>query len=377
MKILVLNYEFPPVGGGGGRACADICKALAARGHDVKVVTAHAPGLPRREWLDGYEVRRVLTGRRSRFRASFPAMAAYLVTAFLPARRLIRSWKPDILHAHFAVPTGVLANALAGATGIPYVLTVHLGDVPGGVPQKTDHWFRMIYRFTPPIWKNAAAVAAVSAFTRDLAQAHYPVPIEVIPNGVELPPDWDPDLCVHDPVKLIFAGRFQPQKNLPFLIDALAERQDLNWHCTLVGDGPQREDLRAQIARHGMEARFSFPGWVTPEEVWDLLGSSDALVMPSLSEGLPVVGVQALAQGLALFVNAAGGFVDLVDDGVNGRICPVHKPECYVQALGDLADPVRLAAMKEASLKKSGAYDIAVVAQSYESLFESVRREHA
>jgi len=375
LRILVLNYEFPPVGGGGGRACADLCKALAARGHDLKVLTAYAPGLRKTERIDGYEVRRVETGRRSRFRASFPAMAAYLAAAFFPALKLIRTWKPDVVHAHFAVPTGVLALALHRVTRVPYVLTVHLGDVPGGVPQKTDRWFRMIFPFTPPIWKNAAAVAAVSAFTRDLAQAHYPVPIEVIPNGVELPPDWAPDLGVHDPVELIFAGRFQPQKNLPFLIDALAERQDLAWHCTLVGDGPQREDLRTQIARHGMESRFTIPGWVTPEEVWDLLGNSDALVMPSLSEGLPVVGVQALAQGLALFVNAAGGFVDLVDDGVNGRICPIEKPECYVQALGDLADPARLTEMKRASLKKSGAYDIAVIAQSYESFFESVRRE--
>jgi len=377
LKILVLNYEFPPVGGGGGRACADICKALAARGHSLKVITSLVPGLKKQEQIDGYEVIRIFTGRRSRFRASFPAMAAFIAAAFVPARRLIRTWEPDILHAHFAVPTGVLANALHRATGIPYVLTAHLGDVPGGVPQKTDRWFRMIYPLTPPIWEHAAAIAAVSAFTRDLARAHYAVPIEVIPNGVERPLDGGVDLAVHDPVQLIFAGRFQPQKNLLFLIDALAEWQDLDWRCTLVGDGPLREDIKAQIARHGMESRFSLPGWVTPEEVWSLLGGSDVLVMPSLSEGLPVVGVQALAQGLAFFVNAAGGFVDLVEDGVNGRICPIEEPACYVNALGDIADPVRLAAMKRASLKKSSAYDIRVVAEKYEELFVSVSHEHA
>lgn len=372
MKILVLNYEFPPVGGGGGRACADICKALAARGHTIKVITSLAPGLEKRERIDGYEVVRVFTGRRSRFRASFPAMAAFLAAAYLPARRLIRSWKPDLLHAHFAVPTGALANALHRATGVPYVLTAHLGDVPGGVPQKTDRWFRLIYPFTPPIWENAAAIAAVSAFTRDLALAHYAVPIEVIPNGVERPENDVVDLAVHDPVQLIFAGRFQPQKNLLFLIDALAEHQDLDWRCTLVGDGPQRDAIYTRIAAAGMTDRFTMPGWVTPEEVWSLLGRSDALVMPSLSEGLPVVGVQALAQGLAMLVNAAGGLVDLVEDGVNGRICPVEQPDCYINALQTLGNREQLLAMKKASLDLARAYDIRTVAERYEDLFRRV-----
>ena len=377
LKILVLNYEFPPVGGGGGRACADICKALAARGHAVKVLTSTVPGLESKESVDGYQVLRVFTGRRSRFRASFPAMAAYLVAGYGPARRLIRTWQPDVLHAHFAVPTGVLAHALYTTTGVPYVLTAHLGDVPGGVPQKTDRWFRLVYPFTHGVWADAAAVAAVSEYTRSLAREHYPVPIKVIPNGVELPDGWSPNLDVHDPVQLIFAGRFQPQKNLPFLIEALAQHKDLSWHCTLVGDGPQRGEVEALIMSHGMQSRFTLPGWVTPEDVWSLLGKSDVLVMPSLSEGLPVVGVQALAQGLAMFVNAAGGFVDLVEDGVNGRVCPVEDPDCYVQALSELADPVRLAAMRQSSFEKSRAYDIDVVAHQYETLFESVRHEYA
>lgn len=370
MRILVLNYEFPPVGGGGGRACADLCKALAVRGHDLKVLTANAPGLQKTERIDGYEVRRVSTGRRSRFRASFPAMAAYIAAASFPALKLIRAWKPDVIHAHFAVPTGVLALALNRVTRVPYVLTAHLGDVPGGVPQKTDRWFRMVFPFTPPIWKRAAAVAAVSAFTRDLAREHYPVQIEVIPNGVEIPTDRSMNLDVHEPVALIFAGRFQPQKNLPFLIEALALQRDLDWHCTLVGDGPFREQIEASIRKHQLEDRFSLPGWVTSDEVWDLLGRSDALVMPSLSEGLPVVGVQALAQGLAMFVNAAGGFVDLVEDGVNGRICPVDNPACYMQALRDLGDRDALRAMKAASLEKAAAYDLAIVAADYEALFD-------
>jgi len=64
------------------------------------------------------------------------------------------------------------------------VLTVHLGDVPKGVPDKTDRWFRWVYPFTPPIWQGAARVTAVSEYTRRLALTYYPVSPQVIPMAL-------------------------------------------------------------------------------------------------------------------------------------------------------------------------------------------------
>ena len=66
---------------------------------------------------------------------------------------------------------------------VPYVLTAHLGDIPGASPEKTKKWFQYIQPFTPPIWKNAARVIAVSEFSRTMALKSYNVPIDVIPNG--------------------------------------------------------------------------------------------------------------------------------------------------------------------------------------------------
>jgi L-malate glycosyltransferase len=372
MKILVLNYEYPPLGGGGGRACADLCHALAQRGHSLKVITAMASGLERREELDGYLVIRTASGRRSHFRASFPAMLGYLIGAFIPALREIRKWQPDLIHVHFAVPTGILALLLSWITGKPYVLTAHLGDVPGGVPQKTGKWFRVVYPFTPPIWKNARRIAAVSDYTRSLALKHYDVPIEVIPNGVQLPASGSfvEETQISTPPRLIFAGRFQPQKNLPFLLDALASVSDLDWNCEMVGDGPQRAMLEEKALSLGIGQRLRFHGWISSDEVWNLLGKSDLLVMPSLSEGLPVVGVQALGQGLAFAANRAGGLIDLVKDGKNGRLCDVGDEVCYQMALRwCLEDTDRLLKLKKASREHAANFDIKAIAQSYEKVF--------
>jgi glycosyltransferase involved in cell wall biosynthesis len=367
LKILVLNYEYPPVGGGGGQASADLARALADRGHSIQVVTARLPGLPAREDEHGVLVRRIHTGRRSPYRASFLAMAGYLCGAPLPAARLARAWGPDVIHAHFAVPTGALALALSRLTRIPYVITAHLGDVPGGVPEKTGRWFRWVYPFTGVIWRNAAAVAAVSEYTRSLAARHYRVPIEVIPNGVRVPAGGAQ--IAGQPRQIVFVGRFQPQKNLPFLLDRLAEVRDLEWICTLVGDGPTRPEVEKKISELGLKERVRLTGWVSPETASGVLAESDLLFMPSLSEGLPVVGVQALACGVAIVASRVGGLGELVEDGKNGRGCPPGDAACFHAALRwALEDGERLTAMKSASRSMAARYDIRAVAESYEAL---------
>lgn len=373
MRILVLNYEFPPVGGGGGRASAELAQALVERGHEIRVLTSSGVGLPNIEQRDGYLVRRVPTGRRSHFRASLRDMAAYIAFGLLPGWRLIRRWKPDLLHAHFAVPTGVLANWLARLSRVPYVLTVHLGDVPGGVPEKTGRWFRWVYRWTPRIWREAAAVVAVSRYTRDLALQHYDVPIQVIPNAIQLPPERELPLSVGEPPRLIFAGRFQPQKDLPLLVEALAAIQDLEWRCVLVGDGPQAETVDRLIRSEGLEPRVERTGWLDREAVVDRLRGSDILVMPSRSEGLPVVGIEALAHGLAIVATRAGGLSELVEDGSNGRLCEIGDRGCLIESLRwCLADRGRLLELKRASRRLAARYDTNVIAGQYESLFSEV-----
>ncbi|MCH7588636.1 MAG: glycosyltransferase family 4 protein [Chloroflexi bacterium] len=373
MKILVLNYEYPPVGGGGGRASADLCSALVARGHQIKVLTSHHRSLPMEETIDGCNIIRVPSGRKDLARATFVSMAGFIVGGFLPGYRLIKSWKPNVIHVHFAVPTGVLAWLLSIVSGVPYVLTAHLGDIPGGVPAKTDGWFRLVYPFTPQIWKRATSVVAVSAYTRKLAQEHYKVPVAVIPNGVPLLDKADLMAMqkVHTPTRIIFAGRFQPQKNLLFLIEVLSTLRDIAWTCTFLGDGPQRVAIESLIESHKLRDRIKIGGWVPSDEVWENFGRSDILALPSKAEGLPVVGVYALSRGLAIVANEIGGLAELVDDRVNGRLCAVDDKSCFENALRwCLEDEQRLMRLKAASFSKSQQFDIRHVAQSYEAVLQ-------
>jgi glycosyltransferase involved in cell wall biosynthesis len=374
MRLLVLIHEYPPIGGGGGAAARDICRGLARRGHEVKVLTAHYNDLPFREMDEGVDVIRLRSRRRQPFRAALPEMAAFVLAGLWAGRGLTRVWRPDAIHAHFAVPAGAAAWALSRLTGIPYILTAHLGDVPGGVPEKTGGWFRWLMPFTHRIWRDAARVVAVSGYTRDLALKNYNVPITVIPNGVDLSALAPSEIKLNDPPYIVFAGRFVAQKNPLQVPRVLAALKDLRWECAMLGDGALLEETRAEIARLDLADRFTLPGWVTPQAVLEEFSRADILFMPSRSEGLPVVGVQALACGLALIVGRAGGFVDLVSGGENGSL---HDPDdadgmsASLRAL--LVDASALRRARQNSLARAAAFDLVRVVDAYESLLNEAR----
>lgn len=373
MQILVISHEFPPVGGGGGHIARDLCQTMSERGHEVKVLTADLIGGVTGEEGCEFDVIRTPTWRRDPSRASLLAMITFILSGLIRGLVCLWRWKPDLIHVHFAVPSGPIAWVLSKVFGIPYVLTAHLGDVPGGTPAKTDMWFRFIYPFTPPIWKGAASVIAVSEFTRSLALEHYDVLVEVIHNGVDLDAFTEREEGVHDPPRVVFAGRFVPQKNPLGIIRVMASLRDLAWECTLLGDGPLYREARREIKTRGLEDRFHTPGWVSPEEVRRTFCRSDILFMPSYTEGLPVVGVQALAAGLAFVVSDIGGFIDLVDDGVNGYLIPVNDELEFIHKLKELlTNRSRLLTFKQSSLEKSECFAIDHIVSSYLAMFQKV-----
>jgi glycosyltransferase involved in cell wall biosynthesis len=366
MKILVLSYEYPPIGGGGGSVAKAVAEQLVLRGHEVRVQTAALGWRSTRETIDGVDVFRTASLRRKPDTCTVPEMGLYLLTSFRPTLRHIREWKPDVIHAHFAVPTGALAWAVHRRTGVPYVLTAHLGDVPGGVPEQTDRMFRRIAPLTRRIWHHAAEVTAVSSFVQELAESAYCRPVTRILNGIDLSDAPSESAPPGQPRRLVFIGRLNPQKNPLFFIDALAQLRDATWVLTFIGDGPLMGEVKAAIARHRLENRIALTGWIAPAEVQRKLAEADILCMPSVSEGMPVAAVEALKYGLAIVASDIPGVRDAVEDGVNGCLVPLGDLAAFAQRLRSLLEnEATLTAMKHASWEKARRFDLGGSAHEY------------
>ena len=163
------------------------------------------------------------------------------------------------------------------------------------------------------------------------------------------------------------------QKNPLQLVQTLNELKKLDWQCVMIGDGPLMQDVRQAIAELDLGDRFRFTGWIAPQDVLNWFDKSDILFMPSRSEGLPVVGVQALAKGLAIVASRVGGFVDLVDNNQNGYLIEQENPgEFSTALLSLLSDSNCLLSFRNASLEKAKYFEINQVVEEYKNLFQSV-----
>ncbi|HSR43151.1 MAG TPA: glycosyltransferase family 4 protein, partial [Longimicrobiales bacterium] len=169
MRILMYDYEYPPVGGGGGVSHHVLAAELALR-HQVVVVTSAFRDLPRREVVEGVEVHRVpVLGRTDRTVASLPSLLTFPAAAWAHAVRALRGRRFDVVNSHFAVPTGPASLPVARRMGIPHVQTIHGGDVFDPSKRLSPHRLPLVRGTVARVLRSSAAVVAQSTDTRDKA----------------------------------------------------------------------------------------------------------------------------------------------------------------------------------------------------------------
>lgn len=310
MRVLMLNYEYPPIGGGAAPITRALAEQLARAGHPTDVVTMGYGRLPFHEdRCDGrLRIFRVPALRRSPVRAVTIEMASYLASALPVTLALAARRRYDLIHAHFLMPTGVLAAAVKRATGLPLVVTIHGSDVPGYNPDR----FKRGHRLLQPVWKavvrSADAIISPSAYLRDLLQRGYPAPVARIPYGFTLPASSG----VLRRQRILFASRLFPRKGAQFVLDAVAGLDLTGWEVVIAGDGPMLDPLKEQARRLGLDVQF--PGFVKGRALQDLYASSAIFVFPSLHDNFPVVLLEALSHGCAIVTNNCTGMPEVVDD---------------------------------------------------------------
>ncbi|MHC1713196.1 MAG: glycosyltransferase family 4 protein [Solidesulfovibrio sp.] len=375
MNILLLNYEYPPLGGGAGNATANMAREMATLGHAVRVVTAAYGDLPRRETVDGFELWRIPAVRRHADHCSPLEMLSFMLSASVALPGMAGRFAPDACVAFFGIPCGPAAWVLKQLYRVPYIVSLRGGDVPGFQPYDLAGYHKLTGPLIRFLWRGAAAVVANSQGLAGLARKSAgATPIRMIPNGVDTkrfqPADEKPG---DGPVQLLFVGRVVRQKGLDVLLDALALLPDkAPFQLTLIGDGPLRVELTEKAQRLGLGERVRFAGWVGREEMPAALGRADVFVFPSRDEGMPNAVLEAMASGLPVAATRISGNEELVADGETGFLVPPDDPASLAFALARLIGDVSLcrrlgAAGREKVVRE---YSWSVVAKRYLTLCE-------
>jgi len=380
MRILLVNYEYPPLGGGGANNTLEIARRLAGRGHQVAVLTTRFRGLPAEDSDQGVRVVRLRVPRRQIYQCTPMEMVGFMAIGSVLGPWRVASFRPQVALAFFSMPSGPPAWTIARRFRIPYALCVLGGDVPRPFRDELTRLHTMAKPVLRLLWREAAAIVANSEGLAALARAFEPrCPVEVIPNGVDAqrfrPASADPGRpqapAGQREVALLTASRLSIEKGLDRLLRCLAALPASlpPWRLRIAGDGPLRGDLEAEARRLGLAGRVEFPGWQDKAAMPDLYRQADIFVLVSSGEGSPNVVLEAQASGLAVLATRVRGTEELIRPEETGLLVELGDEEALRAALARLiGDPALRGRLGAAGRRSAEACSWDAVAQSYEAL---------
>lgn len=378
MNLLIINYEFPPVGGGGGIATYYIARELCRKAYKVSVLTSHFRELRWYEEIEDIRVYRVPVLRKRRDYCSVVEMVSFILTSFPMLLYLLIRHRYDLIHIFFGVPSGPLGYIAKKLFGIPYLIRMGGGDVPGFRPFQYKRLYIVLTPVLNVLWRNAKFLVANSGGLRKMAYQAFPdLSVHVIPNGVDIHRFTNGHARARaDEVRILFVSRLILRKGLQFLIDTIPEVQKqvkYPFVIKVVGDGPDKETFVLKIEELGMGESFRFYGYVEHGKLPEYYLGADIFVLPSLAEGMPNVVLEAMGSGLPIVATKVPGSEELVHHGENGFLVDSGDPKALTNALVTLInDRVLREKMGSYSKKLVRNYTWKTVAEQYITLYKQM-----
>jgi len=326
VKLAILIGHFPPGAFGGAELQAEQWARRLARRHEVTVITRRDPASqPAQERRDGYEIRRLPVSGVPLLRTALDLGGIGRAVAALAPR-------PDLLLCFQTFASGLAGVRVQRRLGIPAAVWIR-GECEYSQGSAARRWIG------PRVWRAARGVLVQSEANRlglldalerssgARARADVASKLEVVPNGVELPPQQ-----ARRGGRVLAVGRLIPDKGMDVVVDAVAGIQGL---LTVAGAGPERARLEARARRHGLDARFE--GHVDRDRLERLYAEASCVVLAARrGEGQPNALLEAMARGLPVVTTPVAGVRDLVRDGVEGLLVPPGDPRALRDALARL-----------------------------------------
>ncbi len=344
MKVLFLTHSFPRrEGDAAGSFVLRLAVALRAEDVHVHVVAPAAPGIPASEEIEGIRVDRfryaprrfeqlAYTGNMARDVASSwsarLALVGFLGSDFVHAVRARRSFEPDVIHAHWWFPNGVVATWLGSLAHVPVVTTLHGTDVRLA---RTVGVAKPLFNH---VLKHSAAVTAVSRWLREEAEALAPECQPIVapmPVATEL---FAPG-GARDEKRILFVGRLTGQKGIEHLLQAVAAMKTRT-ELDVVGDGPNREALERLAGELAIADRVRWHGHLSQPELPTMYRRAAAVVVPSVDEGLGLVAVEALLCEAPVVAFDSGGLRDVIQHEKTGLLVAPGDRAALANTLDDL-----------------------------------------
>ncbi|TVR77500.1 MAG: glycosyltransferase family 1 protein [Chitinophagaceae bacterium] len=338
LKILILNYEYPPLGGGAGIISRYQAEKLAEFGHKVDVITCSEKN---KFYIDdvnsNLRIIRLNAHRPYYFKSGIREKIDWILKAEKYTENLSEN-QYDFCLAHFSIPGGYVAEKLKKRISLKYAVISHAHDIPWFCIEEM-FWYHL---FSYPIIKkvcNNASLLFVQSNAMEVNAKNFlknqQEKLVKIPNGSDAMSFFKPEnKTKSDKIKIVFAGRLVKQKQPLFALEVAAtlKKQNVNFELIFAGDGPLRKKIEYRIQKLNLNDCVTIKGWISKAEIVALYHQSDILLSTSQNEGMSIAILEALFSGLYVITTGVSGNPELIKHQINGEIC-MTDPSAFAKAI--------------------------------------------
>jgi len=313
MNILMLNYEFPPIGGGAATANFYLLNEFAKiRNIRIDLVTSSgANKFEKVMFSDNIFLYKLNVKKRNPNYQTFKETLHWSISTLFFLRHLINKERYAMFHAWFGWPCGFFGYLYRNR--IPYIISLRGTDVPG-FNQRFNMLDKIIFNhYSRVVWSRAHTVSANSKGLRQLALKTWRGKINLIPNGIDTKEFYPRDKEDNNLVFLT-VSRLIPRKGLNYLIQSMRYivPKYQNVELKIIGDGPEMKSLKRLATQHGVNKYISFLGYVRHDRLAQIYRTSHIFILPSLNEGMSNSILEAMASGLPIIATNTGGAHELM-----------------------------------------------------------------
>jgi len=319
----MLNYEFPPLGGGAGNATYYMLKEFSKYPNlEIDLVTSSVDKSRTEKFSKNITIHFLDIGKKGNLHyQSNKDLLTYSWKTYNYSKELIKTKEFDVCHAFFGIPCGYIAMKLKDKYSLPYIVSLRGSDVP--FYNKRFYLLDLLIfkRLSKKIWKNSKKIIALSHDLINIARrTSLNQEISVIYNGINTEEfKHDKKLLSNEKtINLLFVGRLIERKGLIYLLQSFfnLEKNYPNLRLRIAGDGPLLENYSSLVKQKGVDKKIIFYGRLEHNKINELYKKSHIFVLPSLNEALGNVTQEALASGLPIITTKTGASELIKDNGI-------------------------------------------------------------
>lgn len=352
-------------------------RAYAEQGHQVHVLIPIAIGKSRNrcrlfplhqcEVVDGVHLHYVRFVSLSNHGKKFFNTASAKLAIQTHFRTLFKQFVPDVIHAHTFGFDSSIGVWLKKKLGCLLVLTTHGSDVSIPYEQGKKEYIKTCCEQVDTV------VCVSSALAQKVKSCGVDIPVRSILNGFNL--QYLPDNLEKSPLALLQVSKLDAQKKVDVTIRAYAQirQQYPEARLTVVGQGPERENLEKLCAELGVQDGVTFRGQISNEKVLEEMAKAQFFVMPSVREGFGIVYLEAMSCGCVTVGTQGEGIADLIVNGENGFLVPPNDPGAIAGVICRCQDcPNEVQAVTKRGQEAARALTWKTNAEKYVTLFRAL-----